>query len=97
LNASQLDQALAQLEGSVAAYPNDPAPWHDLGLIREHESDSRGAIEAFEHAVALARTDWRPRLAIAALLSVLRPDGGLRHREAASAVREARGQRQAIG
>jgi tetratricopeptide (TPR) repeat protein len=60
-------ESLAQLEGSVAVYPNDPAPWHDLGLIREHEGDSRGAIEAFEHAVALARTDWRPRLAIAAL------------------------------
>jgi tetratricopeptide (TPR) repeat protein len=60
-------QAIAQLEASVAAYPNDPAPWHDLGLVREHEGDSPGAIVAFEHAVALAKTDWRPRIAIAAL------------------------------
>ena len=60
-------QAIAQLEGSVTAYPNDPAPWHDLGLLREHEGDSRGAIDALTHSIALARTDWRPRLAVAAL------------------------------
>ena len=60
-------EAIAQLEGSVAAFPSDPAPWHDLGVVREHEGDSRGALDAFEHAVALAKTDWRPRLAIAAL------------------------------
>jgi tetratricopeptide (TPR) repeat protein len=60
-------EAIAQLEGSVAALPSDPAPWHDLGIVREHEGDSRGALDAFEHAVALAQTDWRPRLAIAAL------------------------------
>ncbi len=59
--------ALTQLEASVAAYPNDPAPWHDLGVVREHEGDSPGAIIALDHAVALAKTDWRPRLAIAAL------------------------------
>jgi len=60
-------EAIAQLEGSVATFPSDPAPWHDLGVVREHEGDSRGALDAFEHAVALAKTDWRPRLAIAAL------------------------------
>jgi len=60
-------ESIAQLEGSVAAYPSDPAPWHDLGLVREHEGDSRRALDAFEHAVALAKTDWRPRLAVAAL------------------------------
>jgi tetratricopeptide (TPR) repeat protein len=60
-------EAITQLEGSVAAFPGDPAPWHDLGVVREHEGDSRGALDAFEHAVALAKTDWRPRLAIAAL------------------------------
>ena len=59
--------AIAQLEASVTAYPSDPAPWHDLGVVREHEGDSPGAIIAFEHAVALAKSDWRPRLAIAAL------------------------------
>lgn len=59
--------AIVQLEASVAAYPSDPAPWHDLGVIREHEGDSAGALVAFEHAVALAPTDWRPRLAAAAL------------------------------
>lgn len=60
-------EAIAQLEGSVTAFPSDPAPWHDLGVVREHEGDSQGALDAFEHAVALAQTDWRPRLAIAAL------------------------------
>ena len=64
---AEYKEAIAQLEGSVAAYPGDPAPWHDLGVVREHEGDSRGALGAFEHAVALAKTDWRPRLAIAAL------------------------------
>ncbi|MFT3699719.1 MAG: tetratricopeptide repeat protein [Kofleriaceae bacterium] len=60
-------ESLSQLEGSVTAWPTDPAPWHDLGVVREHEGDSRGALDAFGHAANLARTDWRPRLAIAAL------------------------------
>ena len=59
--------AIAQLEASVAAFASDPAPWHDLGVLREHEGDSAGALTAFEHAIALAKTDWRPRLAVAAL------------------------------
>lgn len=59
--------ALAQLQAAVAAAPDDPAAWHDLGVVREHEGDSTGALAAFEHAIASAKTDWRPRLAIAAL------------------------------
>jgi tetratricopeptide (TPR) repeat protein len=59
--------ALVQLQAAVTAAPDDPAAWHDLGVVREHEGDSSGALAAFEHAVALAQTDWRPRLAIAAL------------------------------
>lgn len=60
-------EAIAQLEGSVAAFPTDPAPWHDLGVVRDHEGDTRGALDAFGHAAKLAPTDWRPRLAVAAL------------------------------
>jgi tetratricopeptide (TPR) repeat protein len=60
-------QAQQQLEAAVAATPDDPAPWHDLGVLREHAGDSRGALAAFEHAKADAPTDWRPRLSLAAL------------------------------
>ena len=56
-----------QLEASVAAYPNDPAPWHDLGLVREKDGNLQGAVDAFEHAQKLAPTDWRPRTSLAEL------------------------------
>src|SRR5450432_3817504 len=38
-----------QLEASVAVYPNDPAPWHDLGLVREKDGNLQGSVDAFEH------------------------------------------------
>jgi len=56
-----------QLEQSVAAYPNDPAPWHDLGLVREQTGDLQGAVDAIQHAEQLAPTDWRPRISLAEL------------------------------
>ena len=42
-------EGTTQLEASVAAYPNDPAPWHDLGLVREQDGNLQGAVDAFEH------------------------------------------------
>jgi Tfp pilus assembly protein PilF len=60
-------EGTAQLEASVAAYPDDPAPWHDLGLVREQAGDLQGAVDAFQHAEKLAPTDWRPRTSLAEL------------------------------
>jgi Flp pilus assembly protein TadD len=59
-------EAIAQLEGSVAARPS-AAAWHDLGLLRNHQGDTRGALAALEQARALAPRDPRPRVALAAL------------------------------
>lgn len=60
-------EGTAQLEASVAAYPNDPAPWHNLGLGRVQMGDLEGAADAFENARDLAPTDWRPRISLAEL------------------------------
>ena len=60
-------EAQRQLEGAVEATPDEPSAWHDLGVLREHAGDSRGALAAFERAKALVPTDWRPRLALAVL------------------------------
>lgn len=60
-------EGAAQLEASVAAYPNDPAPWHNLGLARAQLGSLGGAADAFEHARDLAPTDWRPRISLAEL------------------------------
>ena len=63
----EYDAAERELEGAVAATPDEPSAWHDLGILREHAGNSRGAIDAFERAKALAPTDWRPRLSLGAL------------------------------
>jgi Flp pilus assembly protein TadD len=60
-------EARAQLEVAVAANPADPGAWHDLGLLRHHAGDDRGAIEALSRAEQLAPTDIRPRKTLAAL------------------------------
>lgn len=60
-------EGAVQLEASVAAYPNDPAPWHNLGLVREQLGNLSGAAEAFERARDLVPTDWRPRISLAEL------------------------------
>src|SRR5262249_4862356 len=67
LTWGELQAGAAQLEASVAAYPKDPAPWHDLGLVREQNGDLQGAVDAFEHAEALVPSDWRPRISLAEL------------------------------
>lgn len=59
-------EAIAQLEGSLAARPS-AASWHDLGLLRNQRGDVRGAVTALEQARALAPRDARPRVALAAL------------------------------
>lgn len=47
--------------------PDDPAAWHDLGIVRHAAGDIAGARIALERARALAPADPRPRLALAAL------------------------------
>jgi len=59
-------EAIAQLEGAVAARPS-AAAWHDLGLLRNNRGDVPGALAALEQARALAPRDFRPRVALAAL------------------------------
>lgn len=59
-------EAIAQLEGSLAARP-DAGAWHDLGLLRNNRGDVPGALAALEQARTLAPRDVRPRVAIAAL------------------------------
>jgi Flp pilus assembly protein TadD len=60
-------EARAQLEIAVAAKPDDPGAWHDLGMLRHHAGDAPGAIVALGRAVTLAPDDVRPRKALAAL------------------------------
>lgn len=67
LTWGEYDEGAAQLEASVEAYPNDPQPWHNLGLVREHMGKLDAARVAFDRARALAPSDWRPRIALAAL------------------------------
>jgi tetratricopeptide (TPR) repeat protein len=59
--------AIVQLEAAVAVVPSDASTWYNLGIVREHEANSRGAQDALEHAERLAATDWRPRIALSAL------------------------------
>jgi Tfp pilus assembly protein PilF len=76
-------EARAQLELAVAARPDDPSAWHDLGLLRHHAGDDPGAIAALARAEQLAPRDVRPRTALAALY--------WRRGDKASAAREYRG------
>lgn len=79
----ELPEARAQLELAVAAQPGDASAWHDLGLLRHHAGDDRGAIAALARAEQLAPRDVRPRTALAALY--------WRRGDKASAAREYRG------
>lgn len=60
-------EAIVQLEGSIAARGDDPAAWHDLGILRHKQDDHAGAVTALERARTLAPRDPRPRIALAAL------------------------------
>lgn len=63
----EVPEAIAQLEGVVAAAPEHAAAWHDLGILRHHQGDDAGAQAALERAERLAPRDPRPRIALAAL------------------------------
>ncbi len=63
----EIPEAIAQLEGAVAAVPGDAAAWHDLGILRHNQGDDIRALEALEHARASSPRDPRPRIALAAL------------------------------
>jgi Flp pilus assembly protein TadD len=63
----ELPAAVAQLEGAVAARPDDASAWHDLGVLRHEVGDARGATDALRRAKQLAPDDARPRIALAAL------------------------------
>ncbi len=75
----ELPAAIAQLEGAVAAVPDDAAAWHDLGILRHQEGDDPGAIVALERARTLRATDPRPRIALAALRWKRGDRAGARH------------------
>jgi tetratricopeptide (TPR) repeat protein len=59
--------AIAQLEAALAARPEDPAAWHNLGMLRHNQGDAAGAIAALERARDLAPKKYDPRVALAAL------------------------------
>ena len=63
----EVREAIAQLEVSVTLIADDPAAWHDLGILRHNQGDVRGALAALERARTLAPADFRPRVALAAL------------------------------
>jgi Flp pilus assembly protein TadD len=63
----ELEAAIAQLEASVAARDDDPAAWHDLGILRHSVGDIPGATVALTTARDLAPADPRPRVALAAM------------------------------
>ncbi len=63
----EIPEAIAQLEGAVAAMPDDAAAWHDLGILRHNQGDDVRALDALEHARASSPRDPRPRVALAAL------------------------------
>lgn len=63
----EVPEAIAQLEGVVAAKPAHAAAWHDLGILRHHQGDDAGATAALVQARGLAPRDPRPRIALAAL------------------------------
>ena len=63
----EIAEAIAQLEGAVAADPKDAAAWHDLGILRHDQGDDLRALDALEHAREASPKDPRPRVALAAL------------------------------
>lgn len=63
----ELAEAIAQLQGAVAARPDDAASWHDLGFLRFQQGDTTGALAALERAKQLAPRDPRPRKTLAVI------------------------------
>lgn len=60
-------EARAQLEGAVAAVPNDAIAWQMLGVVRHKLGDLPAAFAALEKSKALAPRAWIPRQTLAAL------------------------------
>lgn len=63
----EVPEAIAQLEGAVAADPSDAASWHDLGILHHNQGNDVRALDALEHARTASPRDPRPRVALAAL------------------------------
>ncbi len=64
----EFPEAIAQLEGVVAADPTHAASWNDLGLLFHNQGNDTRAIEALGRAKQLAPADFRPRRNLAVLL-----------------------------
>ena len=47
-------EALIMAHQSTAEAPDEPGPWHLLGLLLQEENDLAGAAEAFEKSLAIA-------------------------------------------
>lgn len=63
----EVPEAIVQLEQAVALVDDNPAAWHDLGILRHNRGDVAGATTALARAKELAPGDFRPRVALAAL------------------------------
>lgn len=63
----ELPAAADQLAALTRADPRDAAAWHDLGMVRHALGDGPAAIAALARARAIAPSDPRPRIALAAL------------------------------
>jgi Flp pilus assembly protein TadD len=59
--------AETELELVVKLQPDDPAAWHDLGLLRHRRGDAAGAETALRRSIESAPNDARPRIALAAV------------------------------
>jgi tetratricopeptide (TPR) repeat protein len=56
-----LTQALPEFQQAVALRPRDYVPWLHLGLARDENNDSEGALSAFNESVRLAPYYAQPR------------------------------------
>lgn len=63
----ELPEAAAQLTALVEVDPKNAAAWHDLGMVHHALGQAPAAVAALGQARALAPSDPRPRIALAAL------------------------------
>ncbi|MDX2065878.1 MAG: tetratricopeptide repeat protein [Fimbriimonadaceae bacterium] len=57
LKSQRFDEASKILEAKKLRQPGDAATWYNLGYVRDHRGDLRGAREAYARAVALNDKD----------------------------------------
>lgn len=62
------EDAAAALAEAVRWQPRDAGAWHDLGMVRHHLGDQRGAERALRRSIRIRPRDPRSRIALAALL-----------------------------